>query len=101
MAALAMLTVIGWLVYALIQRQVRVYLHTHGQQVPGNQGNTARPTAAVVFALFSPVTIVHLGMGRRAVYQMYGVRRHHVLVCDALGLDHAWYVPPTAHKHVE
>jgi len=47
-AALAMLTVLGLLVYSIIQRQVRLYLHTHDQQVPGNKGATATPTAAVV-----------------------------------------------------
>ena len=49
-AALAMLTVVGLLVYAVIQRQVRLYLRDHEQHVPGNKGPTATPTAAVVFA---------------------------------------------------
>jgi hypothetical protein len=31
MAALTRLTVVGWLVYSLIQRQVRLYLRTHDQ----------------------------------------------------------------------
>src|SRR4030095_14446145 len=57
-AALAMLTVVGLLVYAVIQRQVRLYLRDHDQQVPGNKGLTATPTTAVVFALFAPVTPV-------------------------------------------
>src|SRR5262249_57084840 len=47
-AALAMLTVLGLLVDSVIQRQVRLYLHTHAQQLPGNKGMTAMPTAAVV-----------------------------------------------------
>jgi len=47
-AALAMLTVLGLLVYSVIQRQVRLYLLTHDQQLPGNEGLTATPTAAVV-----------------------------------------------------
>src|SRR2546425_4170523 len=34
-AALAMLTVVGLLVYSIIQRQVRLALRTHDQQVPG------------------------------------------------------------------
>jgi hypothetical protein len=54
-AALAMLTVVGLLVYAVIQRQVRLYLYDHDQHVPGNKGPTATPTTAVVFALFTPV----------------------------------------------
>src|SRR5499426_3138876 len=58
-AALAMLTVVGLLVYAVIQRQVRLSLHEHERQIPGNKGLTATPTAAVVFALFTPVTLVH------------------------------------------
>ena len=52
-AALALLTVMGLLVYALIQWQDRLYLQTHEQQVPGNKGETATPTAAVVLALLS------------------------------------------------
>jgi transposase len=40
-AALAMLTVLGLLVYSVIQRQVRLYLRTHAQQIPGNKGLTA------------------------------------------------------------
>ena len=52
-AALAMLTVLGLLVYSVIQRQVRLYLRTHDQQIPGNKGLTATPTAAVVLALFT------------------------------------------------
>ena len=47
-AALAMLTVVGLLVYTVIQRQVRLYLRMHDQQVPGHKGETAMPTAAVV-----------------------------------------------------
>jgi transposase len=57
-AALAMLTVVGLLVYAIIQRQVRLYLRDQAQHIPGNKGPTATPTAAVVFALFAPVTLV-------------------------------------------
>jgi hypothetical protein len=52
-AALAMLTVVGWLVYALIQRQVRLDLHAQHQRLPGNKGLTTTPTAAVVLALFT------------------------------------------------
>jgi hypothetical protein len=58
-AALAMLTVLGLLVSSVIQRQVRLYLHTHDQQLPGNKGLTATPTAAVVLALFTPIALVH------------------------------------------
>jgi len=58
LAALALLTVIGLLVYSIIQRQVRLYLHTQGQQVPGNKGATATPTAAVVLSLLAQVALV-------------------------------------------
>jgi hypothetical protein len=40
-AALAMLTVVGFLVSAVLQRQVRLYLRAHDRQIPGNQGPTA------------------------------------------------------------
>jgi transposase len=58
MAALAMLTVVGLLVYSIIQRQVRLYLRAHDQQLPGNKGLTATPTAAVVLALFAQVALI-------------------------------------------
>jgi hypothetical protein len=99
-AALAMLTVMGLLVYTLIQRQVRLYLHTHGQQIPGNKGPTAMPTATVVLTLFSPVAMVYFHLGKREVCQMYGVYDHHLMVCEALGLAHAWYAAPRAPKKV-
>ena len=57
-AALAMLTVLGLLVYSVIQRQVRLYLRAHDQQIPGNKGLTATPTAAVVLALFAQVALI-------------------------------------------
>ena len=61
-ATLAMLTVVGLLVYAVIQRQVRLYLRAHDQHVPGNKGPTATPTAAVMFALFTTVMLVHFAV---------------------------------------
>jgi len=90
-AALAMLTVVGLLVYAVIQRQVRRYLHDHAQHVPGNKGPTATPTATVVFALFAPVMLVQLGMDNVASLQVHGIQDHHLIVCEALGIDPAWY----------
>jgi hypothetical protein len=90
-AALAMLTVVGLLVYAVIQRQVRLYLHDHDRHVPGNKGPTAMPTAAVVFALFTPVMLVQFGMDHTPSLQMHGVQDYHLLVCDAVGIDQAWY----------
>jgi transposase len=90
-AALAMLTVVGLLVYAVIQRQVRLYLREHDQQVPGNKGLTATPTAAVVFALFTPVTLVHFAVDSTPSLQVHGVQDYHRIVCNAVGIDQAWY----------
>jgi transposase len=97
-AALAMLTVVGLLVYSLIQRQVRLYLLPHNQQVPGNKGTTATPTAAVVLALFAQVALVQLRLDDHEVAQVYGIQPYHLLICDALGLDHAWYEAPSVQK---
>lgn len=97
-AALAMLTVVALLVYNVIQRQVRLYLRPHEQQLPGNKGLTTTPTAAVVFALFAQVALVQFWIGDQEVAQIYGLQPHHLLICDALGLDHAWYEAPAAHK---
>jgi transposase len=72
-AALAMLTVVGLLVYSVIQRQVRLSLRTHEQQLPGNKGMTAIPTAAVVLALFSQVALVQLWIDKHEVVQIAGV----------------------------
>jgi transposase len=98
-AALAMLTVLGLLVYSVIQRQVRLYLRTHDQQIPGNKGLTATPTAAVVLALFAQVALIQVGVADQQVEQIYGVQPHHLLLCDALGLDSSWYAVPSAQKN--
>ena len=86
-----MLTVMGLLVYAVIQRQVRLYLRAHDQQIPGNKGLTATPTAAVVFALFTPVMLVQFAMDKVISFQVYGVQDDHLLVCKAVGIDQVWY----------
>ena len=80
-AALAMLTVAGLLVYSIIQRQVRLYLRTHDKQVPGNKGATATPTAAVVLSLFAQVALVQFLIGGQEGAQVYGVQPHHLLCC--------------------
>jgi hypothetical protein len=98
-AALAMLTVVGLLVYSIIQRQVRLYLRTHNQQIPGNKSLTATPTAAVVLALFAQVALIQLGIDDQQIEQLYGVQPHHLLLCDALGLNHSWYEVPSAQKN--
>ena len=94
-----MLTVLGLLVYSGIQRQVRLYLLTHDQQLPGNKGLTATPTAAVVLTLFAQIALVRLWIDEREVVQLSGVQLHHRLVCDALGLDSSWYTVPSAQKY--
>jgi hypothetical protein len=33
------------------------------------------------------------------VDQVYGVQPHHLLICDALGLDYSWYEAPPAQKN--
>jgi hypothetical protein len=91
MAALARLTVMGLLVYAGIQRPVRLDLRAHDQQIPGNKGLTATPTAAVVFALFTPVRLVQFAMDQLISFQVYGVQAYHLLVCHAGGIDQVWY----------
>jgi transposase len=90
-AALAMLTVIGLLVYGLIQRQVRLYLQEHQQHVPGNKGPTATPTATVVLALFAPVMMVQVQVDKTVVRQVYGWQDHHGTVWAALGVERSWY----------
>jgi hypothetical protein len=90
-AALAMLTVVGLLVYAVIQRQVRLYLHDHERHIPGNKGPSATPTAAVVFALFTPVMRVPFPIDKQLSLQVHGIQEDHLLVCDAVGIDQAWY----------
>ena len=98
-AALAMLTVVGLLVYALIQRQVRLYLQSQRQFLPGNKGMTAAPTAAVVLSLFAPVAMVQLVVEQMEVFQVYGLQDHHRLVCDALGLARSWYEAPSGRQN--
>jgi transposase len=90
-AALAMLTVVGLLVYTLLQRQVRLYLQSQQQQLPGNKGPTAAPTAAVVLSLFTQVMMIHIQVGNTEMFEVYGLQDHHGMVCDALGVDRSWY----------
>jgi transposase len=98
-AALAMLTVLSLLVYSIIQRQVRLYLCTHHQQLPGNKGETDTPTATVVLSLFAHVALIHLVVDNQEIQEVYGVQSHHLLVCNALGLDTSWYEVPPAQKN--
>jgi hypothetical protein len=93
-AACVMLPVVGFLVYSLLQRQVRRYLHHHEQQVPGNQGATATSTAAVVVSLFAQVLLVQMEMDQTGSLHVYGLQPPHLTICDALEIDRAWYAPP-------
>jgi hypothetical protein len=95
-AALAMLTVVGLLVYAVIQRQVRLSLRDHAQHIPGNKGPTATPTAAVVFALFTPVTLVHFTLDNAPMLHVHGIQEDHLIICEALEIDYGWYQGVTA-----
>lgn len=85
-AALAMLTVVGLLVYGLIQRQVRQYLQEHEETIPGNKGETDRPTATVVFESLATLTRVELSIDGATGYQIHGWQVHHESVFQALGL---------------
>jgi hypothetical protein len=100
-AALAMLTVVGLLVYSIYLETVRLYLRTHDQQIPGNKGATATPTAAVMLALFAQVALVKLIVDKREVEQVYGIQSHHLLLCAALGLDPHGMERPQCTKTVE
>ena len=97
-AALAMLTVVGLLVYSLIQRQVRQYLQQQHASIPGNKGETTEPTAAVVFESFTSVTLIHLDHDGADGCQVQGWQAHHQLICQALGVDCAWYEGTTNQK---
>ena len=90
-AALALLTGVGVLVEAVIPRPGRLSRRDHAQHVPGNKGPTATPTAAVVFALFAPVTLVQFAVGKTTSHQVHGIQDNHLLVCEAVGIDPAWY----------
>ena len=87
------------LVYTVSQRHVHLYLRMHDQQVPGNKGDTAMPAAAVVSALFSSVSLEQIQVRDQKAYDLYGMQPHHLLICDALGLNSSWYEAPTANKN--
>ena len=91
MAALAMRTVVGLLGSAVLQRQVRLYLRDHAQHIPGNKGPTAAPTAAVGFALCAPVMLVQCVTDNMTSLQGHGLQDHHLIICEAVGIDPAWY----------
>jgi transposase len=98
-AALAMLTVVGLLVYGLIQRQVRQYLQEHEATIRGNQGETGLPTATVVFESFASVMRVELNLEGTTISETHGWQAHHELICQALELDDFIYESPTPQKN--
>jgi hypothetical protein len=98
-AALAMLTVVGLRVYAVIQRQVRLYLCDHDQQIPGNKSPTATPMSAVVFTSFTPARFVQFAMDEQIGFQGHGLQPHHLLICEAVGLDPTWYEVPAIRQN--
>ena len=59
---------------------------------------TTIPTAAVVLTLFSQVALVQLWVDEHEGAQIAGGQPHHLLSCDALGVDHTWYEAPSARK---
>jgi hypothetical protein len=74
-------------------------LQQHQQMIPGNKGDTALPTAAVVFESFASVTQVRLDLDGVDVCQIHGWQAHHELICQALGLDEFWYEGATNQKN--
>jgi hypothetical protein len=90
---------LGLQVYALIQRQVRLYLCAHDQQIPGNKGPTASPTSAVVFTLFAPVMCVQFTLDEQISVQVHGLQPHHLLICEAVGIDPTWYGVPVIRQN--
>jgi len=71
-AAGALLPVVGLLVSRGRQRQGRLSLRPHDQQLPGNNGMTASPTAAVVLALVAHVALVPLRLEEPEGTQLAG-----------------------------
>lgn len=47
--------------------------------------------AAAILVLFIPVMFVRLMMGNTTVHHIYGVQPYYLMVCDAPGIDRAWY----------
>ena len=40
--------------------------------------------------------MVQLEVDKRVSLQVYGLQEHHLMVCDALGIDRLWYESPPA-----
>lgn len=98
-AALAMLTVVGLLVYGLIQRQVRQYLAQHAASIPGNKGPTDLPTATVIFESFATVSRVEFTLEDMTSCQIQGWQAYHERICQALELNLSIYERPTPQEN--
>jgi hypothetical protein len=40
---------------------------------------------------FLPVTLVHFAVDNTPLLQVHGIQDYHRIVCEAVGIDHAWY----------
>ena len=49
------------------------------------------PTAAVVFALFTPVTLLHFAVDHAPLLHVHGIQEDYLIICEAVGIDPAWY----------
>jgi hypothetical protein len=98
-AALAMLTVVGLLVYGLSQRQVRQYLQAPQASIPSNKGQTDIPTATLVLESFASVMRIELSVEGIAISQLHGWQVHHKLSCQALERDALINENPTTQEH--
>src|SRR5215831_21131492 len=38
---------------------------------------------------FTPVTLVHFAVDNAPILQVHGLQDHHLIVCEAVGIDHA------------
>ena len=99
MAAVALRTVVGLRVSAVLQRHVHLSRRAQARHIPGKKGPTAPPTAAVVLALLTPVTLVHCTLENAPLLQVHGLQEDPLSICEALGMDYGWYQGVTAEQH--
>jgi len=45
--------------------------------------------------VFSPVMFVQCDVDQNPSLQVPGIQAYHLIVCTAVGIDHAWYREPT------
>ena len=75
------------------------YLQEHQASIPGNKGETAIPTATVIFESFATVQRVELKVEEMTISQSHGWQAHHELICQALELDNLIYEGPTSQEN--